>query len=43
MKKMFINDNIVIPDEIKAMSKKELDAEISKFEAEMKQKKKIKK
>lgn len=38
MKKMFIDDNVIIPNEIKAMSKQELDAEISKFETEMKQK-----
>ena len=39
MKKMFIDDNVTIPDEIKKMSEEELDAEISKFEADMKQKK----
>jgi len=34
-KKYFIDDRVIIPDDIKKMSKEELDAEIAKFEAEM--------
>jgi len=33
-KEYFIDDRIIIPDDIKQMSKEELQAEIAKFEAE---------
>jgi len=33
-KEYFIDDRVIIPDEIKKMSKEELDREIKKLEAE---------
>lgn len=33
-KKYFIDDNVVIPDYIKKMSREELDTEIARLEAE---------
>ena len=35
-KKYFINDRVIIPDDIKKMSKEELQKEIDKFEKEAK-------
>ena len=37
--KYFIDDRVIIPDEIKKMSQEELEEEIRKFEAEIKRKK----
>lgn len=37
----FIDDRVIIPDEIKKMSKEELEAEIKMLEQEIRNKKKI--
>lgn len=37
-KKYFIDDRVIIPDDIKKMSKEELQKEIDKFEKEAKKK-----
>ena len=37
-KKYFIDDRVIIPDDIKKMSKEELRKEINKFEKEAKKK-----
>lgn len=37
-KKHFIDDRVIIPDDIKRMSKEELQKEIDKFEKEAKKK-----
>ena len=34
-KEYFIDDRVIIPDEIKKMTKEELETEIAKFEAEI--------
>ena len=34
-KKYFIDDRVIIPEEIKNMPKEQLEAEIAKFEAEI--------
>lgn len=39
-KKYFIDDRVIIPDDIKKMSKEELQKEIDKFEKEAKKKQK---
>lgn len=37
----FIDDRVIIPDDIKQMSQEELQAEIDKFEKELEKKKKV--
>ncbi|MEE0956630.1 MAG: hypothetical protein UH734_00930 [Ruminococcus sp.] len=34
-KKYFIDDRVIIPEEIRSMTKEQLEAEIAKFEAEI--------
>lgn len=39
--KMFIDDNVIIPDEIKSMSTEELKKAIQELEQELKERKQI--
>lgn len=40
-KKYFIDDRVIIPDDIKKMTSEELEEAIKKFEQELKERKKV--